>query len=500
MGRRHFSRRAFLGTTASALSWASFPYMAAAATPVVRVEWQQYKLTPHYVSFIDSVRVMLANTNAADPNSWAYWTNVHVNYCPHRMPYFLAWHRGYLYYLEQQMKRICGDTSFTLPYWDWFSNASIPSEFTDSASGNPLYVPRVNTNVYNALDLSPFAASVVNFQRGTANSFEEKFETAPHNPVHNIIGASMATMKSPRDPIFYLHHANVDRLWHAWALPDGRTMPAPSDPYWAGTFNYAPGLTINKEQTYSNRSRLGYDYANTARPTSLPPQAQEGRIVRVQAQAAQIRTRPPLVAYPASPARSIEAGRRSIGGVKGVTLRETSVSTRIVAEASAASPVQSILSTTADSYEAAATNSAVTSAKPLAKTGGYRSINIVLDDISITRAGAAGGYFYNLYLNLPDGADIDTQRARHFIGTLGAFEVAGAAHHGMMMLEYPATAALLKTGIANAQEYTISFVRVDGAAAPKGPVMTAGEVRVELTSEAPFIVSPPRSAGRTSTY
>ncbi|MCO4879158.1 tyrosinase family protein [Paraburkholderia caribensis] len=224
---------------------------------------------------------MQANTNAADPNSWQYWTNVHANYCPHKQPYFLAWHRGYLYYLERQIRLVSGDVGFTLPYWDWFTNPHVPAEFTDQASGNPLYCPRLNTNVYSALDLSPWASSTVNFQRGTVNSFEEKFETAPHNPVHNIIGNAMATMQSPRDPIFYLHHANVDRLWHAWALPDGRTMPVPSDPYWAGTFTYASGLTILKEQTYSARTRLGYDYDRASRPTTMPPQAQVGRIIRV---------------------------------------------------------------------------------------------------------------------------------------------------------------------------------------------------------------------------
>src|SRR4029077_11126916 len=149
------NRRAFLGGAATALSWASFPYMAVAATPVVRLEWQEVQLPPHYQSFLNAVATMLANPNANDPNSWQYWTNVHVNYCPHRQPYFLAWHRGYLYYLEKQIRLVSGDSTYTLPYWDWYTNPNIPSEFTDTASGNPLYCPRLNMNVYSALDLSP---------------------------------------------------------------------------------------------------------------------------------------------------------------------------------------------------------------------------------------------------------------------------------------------------------------------------------------------------------
>lgn len=491
MSRLKITRRAFLGGAASTLSWAAFPYLAVAATNVIRVEWQQYKTTPHYPAFLNAVRSMMANTNADDPNSWQYWANVHANYCPHRQPYFLAWHRGYLYYLEQQFKRITGDSTFTLPYWDYYANPHIPSEFLDSASGNPLYCPRVNTNVYNALDLSPFSSSVVNFQRGTANSFEEKFELAPHNPVHNIIGDTMSTMQAPRDPLFYLHHANVDRLWHAWALPDGRTMPPPADPYWSGTFTYAPGLTINKEQTYSNRTRLGYDYANTSRPTTLPPQAQVGRIIRVQAQIPPIKARPAFASFAATAARNITNGRRAVGGIKNMTLRESSVSARITGEAASAKHLQELLSAVAQGFEAAshgAPNAASLTAGSKSNTP-YKSVKIVLDNVMLTGAGSAGGYFYNVYLNLPDGVDIDEVKSTHFLGTVGAFEISGAGHHGMASLEFPATAALLKIGVGDAREYAVSFVRVDGSTAPKGDVVTVGEVRVELSTDAPYIVS-----------
>src|SRR5690349_15125628 len=117
------NRRAFLGGAASAITWATLPFYARAATTtnLIRVEWQTFVMTPHYAPFLNAVRTMQANTNAADPNSWQYWTNVHANYCPHKQPYFLAWHRGYLYYLERQIRLVSGDVGFTLPYWDWFT-------------------------------------------------------------------------------------------------------------------------------------------------------------------------------------------------------------------------------------------------------------------------------------------------------------------------------------------------------------------------------------------
>lgn len=138
-------------------------------------------------------------------------------------------------------------------------------------------MPLTGTSMANALTLSPFAPSVWNFQRRTTNAFESQLESASHNPIHNLIGGEMANMTSPRDPIFYLHHANIDRLWHAWALPDGKGIPDTSNPYnaststayWAGSFPYASGLTMPRYKTYYP-GWLNFDYSDDTKPTSLP--------------------------------------------------------------------------------------------------------------------------------------------------------------------------------------------------------------------------------------
>jgi tyrosinase len=481
------SRRRFLGATASALSLASMPKLLfAATTPYVRLEWQQFKLTPQYASFLNAVRTMRAVTDATNANSWQYWANIHYNNCPHGIPYFLAWHRGYIYLFERQLRRVSGDSALNLPYWNYYADPTIPAEFTDSATDNPLYVPRMNTDVYNALDLSPFAASVVNFQRGTPGSFEVAIETAPHDPVHDIIGDVMSTMYSPLDPIFYLHHANIDRLWHAWALPYAGTMPAPTASYWAGSLTYAPGLGMSTQMTYWPQ-RLGYDYSNDSRPTALPPEAGTSGIVRVQAQIQPIRLRPPIVSLLATTARTITVGLRSIGGVTGLPLAEESLSTRVVTDANSATAVQDLLSRIRPAYQSAAIDpQGLADALARIPEGQYRSIRLVLDDIVMTDAGLKGGYFYNVYLNLPEGADVDSARSRNFLGVLGPFEVAGAAHHGRVMLHFPATESLLKMDVSDAREYVVSLVRVNGPNTPKGQVMHVGEMRVELSTDAPF--------------
>jgi tyrosinase len=64
------SRRAFLAHSASAMAAMSFPRLVLGQSGTrVRVEWQQFKTTPQYSSFLNAVRTMKANTNAGSPSS-----------------------------------------------------------------------------------------------------------------------------------------------------------------------------------------------------------------------------------------------------------------------------------------------------------------------------------------------------------------------------------------------------------------------------------------------
>ena len=480
------NRRNFIKASASAAALLSIPSLGLGQTTRIRMEWQQFKTTPQYTSFLNAVRTMKANTNASSPSSWAYWTNVHVNYCPHGVAYFLAWHRGYLYYFEQQLRTVSGDSALTLPYWNYYKYPNIPAEFTDPAN-KPLYVQRTGTNVYNALTLAPFASNVWNFQRGTTNAFEPQFESAPHNPVHNLIGTVMATMQSPNDPIFYLHHANVDRLWHAWALPDGKGIPytsnpynvATSNPYWAGAFTYSSTLTMPRYKNYYP-GWLEYDYADDTKPTSLPPSAKANPgnpIKLVQAQVAPVLTRPARGNFAATPARTISTTSQSLGGVSGVLLTEASVSASLTLTASNLQLLQTAVS-------------AAISPPAQLNAATFQSVRLVLDNIQLLGAGANGGYFYNIYLNLPPTGDAGNAQ-RYFLGTVGPFEIAGASHHGAAVLTFPATEVLSRLATSGFQEVTVSFMRVSGENPARGTVIGMGEVRIEVSTEQPWDRSRP---------
>lgn len=72
-------------------------------------------------------------------------------------------------------------------------------------------------------DAAPFMESMLDaeeradkFDAFNAVSMRKYLERVLHNPVHAMIGGQMGTATSPNDPAFFLHHANVDRLWDVW--------------------------------------------------------------------------------------------------------------------------------------------------------------------------------------------------------------------------------------------------------------------------------------------
>ncbi|MXX72099.1 MAG: hypothetical protein F4205_07660 [Gemmatimonadetes bacterium] len=174
----------------------------------------------------------------------------------HGGPAFLPWHREYLRRLENALASV--DPRVTLPYWNWGIGAEAETNglFADYALGNragevssgyfsasgdsvlglgwTIPVPlRLNDPSSPALhrgeDLSavptepvanstfPSAETVFSIlQRGSFSTFRTALETVPHDRLHGWVGGDMGTSASPIDPIFFLHHAQVDRIWAIW--------------------------------------------------------------------------------------------------------------------------------------------------------------------------------------------------------------------------------------------------------------------------------------------
>jgi tyrosinase len=195
-------------------------------------------------------------------------SNAHMN------PNFLPWHREMLRRFEGELQRVSGDATMTLPYWDWTRSGSFEAVFSDDflgGDGDPDQNFAVTSGPFRAgewevllldatddehdgdIDLSIQAGPLQRnfgdpqglfptqeevddaietfraydsppFNRGSNidTSFRNYIEgwwptgSSMHNGVHVFVGGQMQTASSPNDPVFFLHHAQVDRLWYLY--------------------------------------------------------------------------------------------------------------------------------------------------------------------------------------------------------------------------------------------------------------------------------------------
>ncbi len=161
--------------------------------------------------------------------------NIHVNHHPvmsHRMhglmsgfigyERFLYWHRVFLLKLEGMMRAI--DQRVFIPYWNWVDDREFPEwlkDFTPTGltdlDGDMLPVTR-NPGA-NGITLPTRLRVDEILSLPDWSSFVRQLEDGPHNRVHRWVGGRMNDIfYSPADPVFWLHHAEVDRIWHIWQL------------------------------------------------------------------------------------------------------------------------------------------------------------------------------------------------------------------------------------------------------------------------------------------
>ncbi|MGD9543134.1 MAG: tyrosinase family protein [Methylocystis sp.] len=210
----------------------------------------------------------------------------------HRGPVFAPWHRLMLMVFEQNLQRALDDANFGLPYWDWAEDGDLPPQQQAAAAiwgvecmggaGNPVstgpfafrandpsaFRVRISTNISGELrsvnrglrrafgvsaGALPKTAHVANALALTnydapgwdadASSFRNRVEgwmndagvaeTWLHNLVHVWVGGEMLLGSSPNDPVFFLNHCNIDRLWESWMVRNGRV--------------YAPDMTAGAD-------------------------------------------------------------------------------------------------------------------------------------------------------------------------------------------------------------------------------------------------------------
>jgi tyrosinase len=109
------------------------------------------------------------------------------------------------------------------------------------------------------------------------NMFSQGLEDGPHNACHLLVGGRQGHMRaglSPLDPIFWLHHCNVDRFWAEWQQA-GNNTPDPGQTY---TDHFVDetgsGVGLVTARAAINRQALGYTY-DTLQPDLVAMRARQ---------------------------------------------------------------------------------------------------------------------------------------------------------------------------------------------------------------------------------
>lgn len=242
---------------------------------------------------VEAMKNLIA-TNPKDPRGWILQAFIHgdcqqFTQCQHGNWYFPPWHRSYIYYFEQLIQFFSNNPAFALPYWDWSRTHGVPASFY----GNPLddtvsvsstcggappsgrgrsvrdqFSPGdlntyVGTTVINLIQKNPDFATY-----GGGNPGRGALEGTPHNFIHRWVGgvkvSNMAQTFSPLDPIFWMHHCNIDRLYSDWLA---RGYAPPRETAWGdksfNDFYDKNGNQVGKEFTSSmtvDSKVMGYVY------------------------------------------------------------------------------------------------------------------------------------------------------------------------------------------------------------------------------------------------
>ena len=242
----------------------------------------------------------LATLNSSPFNNYVLHQMIHsiASSQAHGGPAFLPWHRAALLRIERELQAV--DPSVTLPYWK-FDDPAVNVFHPDFMGisdqtganmhlarfniGNPLttwtiegfsgiqrlpsYLPTSGAPVSSELTTLALGSGMYSGFRG--------MEFNPHNPSHTSTGGGYWLSSVPtavRDPLFFMLHCNVDRLWAKWQWINDRFDPLQASSYdpqgaYPGLGSFGPGqYALNKMWPWNGLT--GSPYPATAPGGGLP--------------------------------------------------------------------------------------------------------------------------------------------------------------------------------------------------------------------------------------
>jgi hypothetical protein len=299
----------------STLLLTGLPGRAATLAAPVRQSLTAFSGDPARVASLRRGIAAMKALPASDHRSWFFWAATHAysdallaaeikrdpklkkfdrekywNQCPHFgqcSADFVIWHRAYLHFFERVLRDAAQDPTLALPYWDYGNPdarvfpAIYAPEFVDDdkKNPNPLYHPNREKSFTKGLLEISAAIGQAPKTLGTATFFHEVgvpgfggdhldsdhtqiglLEQHPHNDIHLAVGGvinsangAMAEITTAAfDPVFWVHHANIDRMWAEWAAAPNKSWgPAPT----ADWFDEKPWTFLDADGTERKVSR-----------------------------------------------------------------------------------------------------------------------------------------------------------------------------------------------------------------------------------------------------
>ena len=170
-------------------------------------------------------------------SKWVKQDRIHQATHVHAVPSFLPWHRELVNRFEQLIREV--DPDLSLHYWDWTDDITaaddgsggtvdlLTSAFmggTSGVIGDPFSsFPPFSRDVDSGAPGVQSDAAIISSTNGIAQDeqfaiFREVIRLSPnHNSVHTYIGGNIGFQHSAfEDPLVFLLHSNVDRLWARW--------------------------------------------------------------------------------------------------------------------------------------------------------------------------------------------------------------------------------------------------------------------------------------------
>jgi tyrosinase len=288
-------RHVLLGASAAMAAPFVAKLRAKAATPRIRRDVQNLDASdPFFAKYGQAVQAM-HQLPGNDPRNWRNQALIHINHCPHGAQDFVHWHRHYVHNFELICGQLIGDPDFALAYWNWANKRGIiPDPFYDlnllnvqfwndvsnaqSDNWDPAPVRTIGTRGLakgQGLQNDPnvgqdFVQSAIDDiqQQPNFQIFTGRLEGSPHNNGHVVSGrpnGHMSNGMSPLDPIFWLHHCNIDRIWAEWQTPGNNTPPLGGN--YNNQFVNGAGQQVSASSaTALDFAAMGYTYDTLSGP------------------------------------------------------------------------------------------------------------------------------------------------------------------------------------------------------------------------------------------